>query len=113
MKKILLGAGMVFTLSFAAAGPAKAQSKPPILLLVAPGSTVPNADLLKNLDNKCSNVGITLDPKKSDFMLQAFGWSGNYRFTVFRHGGQAVFSTKTVMLSNAVKDVCRYISAPK
>jgi hypothetical protein len=46
-------------------------------------------------------------------MLEAWGWSGHYKFTVFKHGGDAVFSTSTVMLSNAVKDVCHYVSSQK
>jgi hypothetical protein len=44
-------------------------------------------------------------------MLEAWGWSGNYKFTVFAHGGDAVYATSTVRLGNAVKDVCKYINA--
>jgi len=46
-------------------------------------------------------------------MLEAGGWSGSYRFTVYQHGGTAVYSTTTRMLSNAVKDVCRFVNVPK
>jgi hypothetical protein len=109
MKKIVLG---LFMLLLTGAGTAKAQTKP-LKLFLSPASTVASADIVKNLGNKCSNVSITLDSKKSDFMLEAWGWSGHYKFTVFKHGGDAVFSTSTVMLSNAVKDVCHYVSSQK
>ena len=51
--------------------------------------------------------------EKSDFMLQAWGWSGNYNITVFQHGGTAVYGTSTVTLSNAVKDVCHFLQSPQ
>jgi hypothetical protein len=44
-------------------------------------------------------------------MLEAWGWSGNYKFTVFQKGGQAVYGTSTVLLSNAVKDVCKFVNS--
>jgi hypothetical protein len=44
-------------------------------------------------------------------MLEAFGWSGSYKFVVFKKGGEAVYSTNTVMLSNSVKDVCKYVTS--
>jgi hypothetical protein len=68
---------------------------------------------VKNLVSKCPNTRITLDPLKSDFMLQAWGWSGNYKFTVFQHGGTAIYATTTAALSNAVKDVCHFLQSPQ
>jgi hypothetical protein len=44
-------------------------------------------------------------------MLDAVGWSGRYRFTLYRHGGDVVFSTTTQMLTNSVKDVCKFINS--
>jgi hypothetical protein len=44
-------------------------------------------------------------------MLYAGGWSGEYRFMVIAKGGDTVFATKTVLLSNAVKDVCRFLNS--
>jgi len=108
MKKILLGATMFL---LASAGSALAQPKP-LKLVMSPNSTVPRSEIIKKINEKCPNVGLTLDSMKSDFMLEAGGWSGRYRFTVFKHGGDAVFSTSTAMLSNAVKDVCKFLNSP-
>ncbi|MGH9685177.1 MAG: hypothetical protein ACRD4S_16390 [Candidatus Acidiferrales bacterium] len=102
-----MAAAMFF---LAGAGSLHAQRKP-LRLVLSPASTIPSADIVKNLVSKCPNVSITLNSKKSDFMLEAGGWSGNYKFTVFQKGGRAVFSTSTMMLSNAVKDVCRFVNS--
>lgn len=109
MKKILLGGLMML---FCVAGVAQAQTRT-VRLYIAPNSSVPPPDIMKNLVSKCPNTTITIDPKKSDFMLQAWGWSGNYKFTVFQRGGTAVYATSTVMLSNAVKDVCHFVNSPQ
>lgn len=94
---------------FAAASGAQAQTRP-VRFYLSPNSTVPRAEIMKHLVEKCPNATFTLDSKKSDFMLEAWGWSGNYKFTVFQKGGQAVYSTTTVMLSNSVKDVCKFVN---
>jgi len=109
MKRIILVASLL--LFFAGAGTAKADPKP-VRLFLSPASTISSADLMKHIVEKCPNVAMTLDSKKSDFMLEAGGWSGNYKFTVYQHGGVAVYSTTTRMLSNAVKDVCKYVNLP-
>jgi hypothetical protein len=109
MKRILLGA---FTLWLAGVGAAQGQTKT-VRLYVAPHSTVAIPDIMKNLVSKCPNTTITIDPQNSDFMLQAWGWSGNYKFTVFQRGGTAVYGTITVTLSNAVKDVCHFLESPQ
>jgi hypothetical protein len=106
LKKIIL---LIAILFFVSLGPANAQPKP-IRIVLAPNSVVDRVELIKKLGSQCPNVSITLNSKESDFMLEAGGWSGNYRFILYRHGGQAVYSTNTVMLSNAVKDVCTYVS---
>jgi hypothetical protein len=109
MKKIILLASILFF--FAGAGIASADPRP-VKLFLSPASTISSADLMKHIVEKCPNVAMTLDSKKSDFMLEAGGWSGNYKFTVYQHGGVAVYSTTTRMLSNAVKDVCKYVNLP-
>ncbi len=109
MKKILLG---VFALWLMGARVAQGQTKT-VRLYIAPHSTVALPDIMKNLVSKCPNTTITIDPLKSDFMLQAWGWSGNYKFTVFQHGGTAIYGTTTVELSNAVKDVCHFLQSPQ
>jgi hypothetical protein len=109
MKKILLG---VLTLSLMGARVAQGQTKA-VGLYIAPNSTVAVPDIMKNLVSKCPNTTITIDPIKSDFMLQAWGSSGNYKFTVFERGGTAIYGTTTVTLSNAVKDVCHFLQSPQ
>jgi hypothetical protein len=109
MKKILLA---VFALWLMGARVAQGQTKA-VQLYIAPHSTVALPDIMKNLVSKCPSTTITIDPQKSDFMLQAWGWSGNYKFTVFQHGGTAVYGTTTVTLSNAVKDVCHFLQSPQ
>ncbi len=111
MKKILLSAAtLALVLTFA--GTAGAQAKPTVKIFISPNSRIPSADIMKNLVNKCPNATITLDSLKSDFMLEAI-WAGKYRFTVYRRGGTAVYATDTEWLSNAVKDVCKFINSPQ
>jgi hypothetical protein len=43
-------------------------------------------------------------------MLEAARWPNGYKFTLFKKGGDAAFSTSTVLLSNAVKDVCHFVN---
>ena len=116
MKKMLLGVSTLCLLLSAPSGIAKNKPKEqpkPVNLVLSPASTIPTADILKNLRVKCPNVSITLDSTKSDYMLEAGGWPGNYKFTMFKPGGQAVFATTTHILSNAVKDICGFIKTQK
>ncbi|HXU20852.1 MAG TPA: hypothetical protein VN788_09750 [Verrucomicrobiae bacterium] len=83
----------------------------PLKLVLARQSTVPAVDVMKNFSDRCPNISITTNPHRSDFMLYAGGWSGEYRFMVIAKGGDTVFATKTVLLSNAVKDVCRFLNS--
>jgi hypothetical protein len=106
-KKILLVYTMLLLVGAAGIG---AEPKP-VKLVLSPASTVPRADIMKHIVDKCPNVSFVLDSRKSDFMLEAWGWSGNYKFTVFQKGGQAVYGTSTVLLSNAVKDVCKFVNS--
>ena len=110
MRKLLLGTALLSMVWLA--GPASALAGPrPLKLVLSPRSTVPPAEVMRHLSSHCPNVSLTQDSRKSDFMLEAWGWSGNYKFTVFAHGGDAVFATSTMRLGNAVKDVCNYINA--
>jgi hypothetical protein len=44
-------------------------------------------------------------------MLQALGWPGDgYHFMIIAKGGDSLYATKTVLLSNAVKDVCHFLN---
>lgn len=108
MTKKLLG----LVLSAALGAAAIQADPPPVKIVLSPASRIPNADLVQNLSKKCPNVALVLDSTKSDYMLEAI-WAGQYRFTLFKKGGQAVFSTRTQMLSNAVKDTCHYVNSQK
>lgn len=116
MRKMLISLSMLCLLLSASAAIANNQPKDqskPVKLVLSPASRVPTADILKDLRLKCPNVSITLDSTKSDYMLEAGGWPGNYKFTLYKPGGLAVFGTSTHMLSNAVKDVCGFIQKQK
>ncbi len=113
MKNLLLGAvlaGLVGATAIQAA-PSRAHADRPLKIFLSPASNIPKADVMKNLSDRCPNVTITLDPKKSDYMVEArwLPW-GRYDFTVFKHGGDAVYGTQTTFLHNAVKDVCHYMN---
>jgi hypothetical protein len=105
----LMVAAVTAILCFGLAAGSPADPRP-IKLLLKPTSTVPPAEVLRHLSSHCPNVGITRDWKKSDYELEAGGWSGAYRFTVYAHGGDAVYSTDTARLGNAVKDVCHFLN---
>lgn len=108
--KIVLGVALLSLALISGAGYAKPKPAPPVKLVMSPASMVPSADIVKYLQEKCPNVALTLNSKESDYMLDAKGWPERYRFTLFRKGGTAVFATSTVLLSNAVKDVCKYVN---
>jgi hypothetical protein len=109
MRKMLLCLLFLVTISVATV-----RADPPqIKFVMSPASTVPKPDVLKNLGDKCPNVSLVLDSTKSDYMLEAGWWAGEYKFTLFKKGGEAVYSTSTHMLSNAVKDVCHYVNSQK
>lgn len=110
MKNLLLSATLAALVGAAAIQAApKPSPDRPLKIFLSPASNIPKADIMKNLSDKCPNVSITLDPKKSDYMVEA-RWVGRYDFTVFKHGGDAVYGTQTALLHNAVKDVCHYMN---
>lgn len=108
--RFVLAASVLSMALFAGAAQAKRPSYPSMKIVLSPASRVPSADIVKNLQEKCPNVTLTLNSKDSDFMLDARGWPQHYRFTLYRKGGTAVFATSTILLSNAVKDVCKYVN---
>lgn len=87
----------------------------PIRLVLSRRSTVDPSLIVKHLSEKCPNVSLTTNRQRSDFMLNAWGWSGDYRFMVIAKGGDTIYATQTALLSNAVKDVCHFLnkSAPE
>ncbi|HEY4741293.1 MAG: hypothetical protein WA734_06540 [Candidatus Acidiferrales bacterium] len=110
MKSFRLSSIALLLLFAASAIPAYAQ-KVPVRIFMSPRSNVPLADVVKNLNDKCSNATVVSDSLKSDYMLEAVGWPNGYKFVLFRKGGQVVYATSTAWLSNSVKDVCKYINS--
>lgn len=118
MKKyFLLIAAMLFLAGFGSV--AKAQSKPSapppppgrqLKLVLSRQSNVDPVEIVKHLSRECPSVTLTTSTKDSDYMLHAGGWSGNYRFMVIAHGGAMIYATETSLLSNAVKDVCKFLN---
>jgi hypothetical protein len=111
MKRLLAIAAVAVVLVMLGAGSLGADPRP-IKLLLKPTSTIPEAEVLRHLSSHCPNVGITRDWRRSDYELEAGGWSGAYKFVVYAHGGDAVYSTTTERLGNAVKDVCHFLNGP-
>lgn len=107
MNRNLLGALMVLVGVCAMAVTTEAK---PLRIFLSPSSTISSADIVRDLSSKCSNVSLTVDSRSSDYMLEATRWPDHYKFTLFRRGGDAVFSTSTHLMSNSVKDVCRYVN---
>jgi hypothetical protein len=108
MKKIALASAVMLLAGLSAAAP-KPQPRP-LKLVMARQSTVDPVQIIKHLSQKCPNVTITTNPRHSDYMLYA-GWGGNYRLMIIQHGGDTIFATETVLLSNAVKDVCIFLNS--
>ena len=112
MKRItLLITVFAILVSAGVAGAAPPGPPKPLKLVLARQSTVGPVDIMKNLSDKCPGVTLTTNPQRSDFMLYAGGWSGQYSFMVIAKGGDTIYATKTVMLSNAVKDVCNFLNS--
>jgi len=114
MKNFILGSAVLLLAGLAGFAPAaKAQNPPPgrpLKIVLSRQSNVDPVEIMKHLSEKCPNVSLTTNPRHSDFMINAQGWSGDYRFMVIQHGGDTIYATQTALLSNAVKDVCRFLN---
>ncbi|HXQ24812.1 MAG TPA: hypothetical protein VN822_00250 [Candidatus Acidoferrales bacterium] len=111
MKKyFILGFAMLLLAGVAPVANAQTAGRP-LKIVLSRQSTVDPVEIIKHLGQKCPNVTLTTNPKNSDFMLHAGGWSGNYRFMVIAHGGDTIYATETSLLSNAVKDVCKFLNS--
>ncbi len=81
-------------------------------IALARQSTADPIENMKHLSQNCPNITLTTNLKSSDYMVYAGGWSGNgYRFMVIAKGGETIYATETVLLSNAVKNVCKFLDA--
>jgi hypothetical protein len=83
----------------------------PLKLVLARQSTADPVEVMKHLSQKCPNITLTTNPRSSNYMLYAGGWSGDYRFMVIAKGGDTIYATETALLSNAVKNVCKFLDA--
>jgi hypothetical protein len=112
MKKFAVLIAIVLFAGLAGAGQDPAPAGRPLKLVLARGSNVPEVDIMKNLSDKCPNVSMTTNRDRSDYMLRAF-WTPDdrYRFEIIAKGGDSIYATKTVLLSNAVKDVCHFLNS--
>jgi hypothetical protein len=116
MKKIIASFAILIAVIIAPVTPivsvASAAPPPgrPMRVVLARQSNVDPVQIVKHFSSQCPNVTITTNPKGSDFMLAANGWSGDYRFLVIAHGGDTIYATQTALLSNSVKDVCKFLS---
>lgn len=110
MKNVALASAILLLAGIAAAQPKPNNDPRPLKLVMARQSNVDAVEIIKHLSEKCPNVTITTNPRRSDFMLYA-GWRGNYRLMVIKKGGDTIYATETTLLSNAVKDVCRFLNS--
>jgi hypothetical protein len=110
VKKLILLLAIVMFAGVAGAGPDTPPGKS-LRLVMQRRSNVPQVDIMKNLSEKCPNVTITTNPERSDYMLYAI-WTPDdrYRFEIIAKGGDSLYATKTILLSNAVKDVCHFLN---
>jgi hypothetical protein len=106
--------GLLPIAMFAVISAAVATAQPaarPLKIVLAPRSTADPVEVMKHFSQSCPNVTITTNQKNSDFMLFAGGWSGNYRFMLIQKGGDVLYTTETALLSNSVKNVCKFINS--
>ena len=81
-----------------------------IRVVLSPRSTADRFEVTKHFGESCRTVLITSNEHDSDFMVVAGGWSGDDRFMVIRKGGAVLYVTETMLLSNSVKNVCKFLN---
>ena len=82
------------------------------------GSESQTAEAIKTFRERCPEVGVTLDENRAEFRvligrdLHRPLWRRKNKVAVFDHSGNAIFTTSTRSLGNAVKDACHVIDGP-
>ena len=117
-RKAVLPLALLAVAATAVVAAARAQDKTPppppggrqFRLVLARRSTADPVEIMKHLSESCPNITMTTNQHNSDYMLYAGGWSGDYRFMVIAKGGDTIYATETALLSNAVKDVCKFLN---
>lgn len=110
MNKFILAFAMLLAVAIAPLASAQSTSGRQLKLVLSRRSNVDPVLITKHLGEKCPNITLTTNRQRSDYMLQAWGWSGDYRFLVIAKGGDQIYATQTALLSNAVKDVCHFLN---
>ncbi len=100
----------VAVLAMVCAGSTFARPGRTIKVVLSPRSTADRFEVTKHFGQSCRNVLITSNEHDSDYMVVAGGWSGDYRFMVIQKGGGVLYVTETMLLSNSVKDVCKFLN---
>jgi len=108
MKRLILAFAVL--MATGTAPRASAQFTIPLKLVLDRRSTVDPVEIVKHLGHQCPNITLTANRQQSDYMLHAGGWSGDYRFLIIAKGGDTIYATETALLSNAVKDVCKFLN---
>jgi hypothetical protein len=111
VKKLALVSAALLLAGATTAAPEPKPNVRPLKLVMARQSSVDPVEIIKHLSEKCPNVTITTNPRHSDYMLYAGGWSGSYRLMIIKHGGDTIYATETAWLSNAVKNVCKFLDS--
>jgi hypothetical protein len=111
MKQLIVVLAIVLLAGVTGAGQGAPAGKP-LKIVLARQSNVPQVDIMKDLSDKCPNITITTDLHRSDYMIKAI-WlpDDRYRFEVIAKGGDSIYATKTILLSSAVKDVCKFLNS--
>lgn len=109
MKKLIFGVAVLMLAGLAPLASAQSTNRP-LRLVLGRGSNVDPVEIVKHLSHQCPNVTLTTNRQQSDFLLEARGWSGDYRFLIVAKGGDTIYATETALLSNAVKDVCKFLN---
>jgi len=109
MKKLTFGVAVLMLACTALLASAQSTVRP-LKLVLDRRSSVDPVQIVKHLSEKCPNITLTTNPHRSDYMLHAGGWSGDYRFMIIAKGGDPIYATETALLSNAVKDVCNFLN---
>jgi hypothetical protein len=111
MKKLIFGIALLMLTAIAPlAASAQSSTTRPLRLVLDRRSTVDPVEIVKHLSRSCPHITLTTNRMQSDFMLHAGGWSGDYRFLIIAKGGDTIYATETALLSNAVKDVCKFLN---
>jgi len=76
-------------------------------------------EAIKTFRERCPNVEVTLQPNNADFIVFIDRdphrpiWRRHNKVAVFDHTGNAIFSTSTRSLGNAVQDACEQMASAK